>query len=123
MNLSGEPKETAVSREIMPADGSDPAQRNERGFRHVPAYDRQINWQLISHRWTWQRVRIAVIFPSRRSIASVRDFLAGPLNSQLLLDHAPQQADEMCHDLGVCRVFKGIPVSDLEARSRAWVTS
>jgi hypothetical protein len=37
MNVSGEPKETAVSREIMPADGSNPAQRNERGFRHVPA--------------------------------------------------------------------------------------
>ncbi len=29
-------KETAVSREIMPADASSPAQRNERGFRHVP---------------------------------------------------------------------------------------
>src|SRR6516165_9059190 len=41
MNLSGEPKETAVSREIMPADGSNPAQHDERGFRHVPAYDRQ----------------------------------------------------------------------------------
>jgi hypothetical protein len=40
MNVSGEPKETAVSREIMPADGSNPAQRNERGFRHVPAYRR-----------------------------------------------------------------------------------
>jgi len=25
MNASGEPKETAVSREIMPADGSNPA--------------------------------------------------------------------------------------------------
>jgi hypothetical protein len=25
MNVSGEPKETAVSREIMPADGSNPA--------------------------------------------------------------------------------------------------
>jgi len=42
MNLSGEPKETAVSQEIMPADGSNPAQRNKRGFRHVPAYDRQL---------------------------------------------------------------------------------
>jgi len=57
MNVGGEPKETAVSREIMPADGSNPAQR---GVRHVPAYDRQ---QLISHRRAWQRVRIAVIFP------------------------------------------------------------
>ena len=37
MYLSGEPKETAISREIMPADGSNPAQRNERGLRHVPA--------------------------------------------------------------------------------------
>jgi hypothetical protein len=36
-------------------------------------------------------------------------FLAAP---QLRLDHAPQQADEMCHNLGVCRVFKGIPVND-----------
>jgi len=25
MNLSGEPKEAAISREIMPADGSNPA--------------------------------------------------------------------------------------------------
>jgi hypothetical protein len=25
MNVSGEPKETAISREIMPADGSNPA--------------------------------------------------------------------------------------------------
>jgi hypothetical protein len=39
-NLSGEPKETAISREIMPADGS-PAQRMNGDFRHVPAYDRQ----------------------------------------------------------------------------------
>ena len=37
MNLGGEPKETAVSREIMPADGGNPAQGNERGFRHAPA--------------------------------------------------------------------------------------
>jgi hypothetical protein len=28
------------SREIMPADGRKPAERNERGFRHVPAYRR-----------------------------------------------------------------------------------
>jgi hypothetical protein len=34
-------KETAISREIMPADGSsNPAQRNERGLRHVPALRR-----------------------------------------------------------------------------------
>src|SRR6516165_9422732 len=32
MNVGGEPKETAVSREIMPADGSSPAQR---GVRHL----------------------------------------------------------------------------------------
>jgi len=29
----------------------------------------------------------------------------------------------MCHDLGVCRVFKGIAVNDPGARSRTWVTS
>jgi hypothetical protein len=28
ISVSGEPKETAVSREIMPADGSDPALRD-----------------------------------------------------------------------------------------------
>jgi hypothetical protein len=39
-------------------------------------------------------------------------FLAAPLDFQLRLDHAPQQADEMCHNPGVCRVFKGIPVND-----------
>ena len=50
MNLGGEPKETAVSREIMPADGGSPAQR---GVRHVPAYDRH---QLISRRQARQIV-------------------------------------------------------------------
>jgi hypothetical protein len=40
MNLSGEPKRDGNRpREIMPADGSNPAQR-ERGFRHVPAFRR-----------------------------------------------------------------------------------
>ena len=81
MNVGGEPKETAVSREIMPADGSSPAQR---GVRHVPAYDRQ---QLISHRRAWQRVRMAVIFPTPQPDYSVH---VGPLDFQLLLDLAPQ---------------------------------
>jgi hypothetical protein len=36
MNVGGEPKETAISREIMPVDGSSPAQR---GVRYVPADD------------------------------------------------------------------------------------
>jgi len=49
-------------------------------------------------------------------------FLAAPLDFQLRLDHAPQQADEMSR-IGVCSVFKGIPVNDPGARSRAWVTS
>jgi hypothetical protein len=48
--------------------------------------------------------------------------LAAPLDFQLRLDHALQQADQMGH-IGVCRVFKGIPVNDPGARSRAWVTS
>jgi hypothetical protein len=39
-------------------------------------------------------------------------FPAAPLDSQLRLDYAPQQADEMCHNLGVHRDFKGIPVND-----------
>ena len=81
MNVGGEPKETAVSREIMPADGSSPAQR---GVRHVPAYDRQ---QLISHRRAWQRVRVAVTFPPPHLHSSMH---AGPLDIQLLLDLAPQ---------------------------------
>ena len=46
MNVSGEPKETAISREIMPADGSNPCPAKERGFRHVPAYDRQTSHSL-----------------------------------------------------------------------------
>jgi hypothetical protein len=33
-------KETAISREIRPADGSNPAQHNEQGLRHVPALRR-----------------------------------------------------------------------------------
>ena len=78
MNVGGEPKETAVSREIMPADGSNPAQR---GVRHVPAYDRQ---QLISHRRAWQTVKLAVIYQTHPSMH------AGPLDFQLLLDLAPQ---------------------------------
>ena len=36
MNLGGEPKETAVSRENVPADGSNPAQRNEAGISARP---------------------------------------------------------------------------------------
>ena len=75
MNVGGEPKETAVSREIMPADGSIPAQR---GVRHVPTYDRQ---QLISH----QRARQIVIPTTLDS-----SLYAGPLDFQLLLDHVPQ---------------------------------
>jgi hypothetical protein len=47
-------------------------------------------------------------------------FLAAPLDFQLRLDHALQQADEMSH-IGVYRVFKGIPVNDPRARSPAWV--
>jgi len=66
MNVGGEPKETAVSREIMPADGSSPAQR---GVRHVPAYDRQ---QLISHRRAWQTVKLAVIYPTHPSMHADR---------------------------------------------------
>jgi hypothetical protein len=36
MNLSGEPKETAVSREIMPADGSNPASATNGDFGTSP---------------------------------------------------------------------------------------
>jgi len=36
MNLGGEPKETAVSRENVPADGSNPAQSNEAGISARP---------------------------------------------------------------------------------------
>jgi hypothetical protein len=36
MNLSGEPKETAISREITPADGSNPAQRMNGDFGTSP---------------------------------------------------------------------------------------
>ena len=36
MNLGGEPKETAVSRENVPADGNNPAQRNEAGISARP---------------------------------------------------------------------------------------
>jgi hypothetical protein len=39
-------------------------------------------------------------------------FPAALLDTQLRLDHAPQQAGEMCHNLGVCRVFKWMPVND-----------
>jgi hypothetical protein len=35
-NPSGEPKETAISREIMPADGSNPAQRMNGDFGTSP---------------------------------------------------------------------------------------
>ena len=36
MNMSGEPKETAVSRKIMPADGSPSAMNGEFGTSPVP---------------------------------------------------------------------------------------
>src|ERR1700730_505835 len=65
MNVSGEPKETAVSREIT-ADGSNPSAMNG-DFGTSPPYKEgnpQTSRQLISHRRAWQRVRIAVIFPT-----------------------------------------------------------
>jgi hypothetical protein len=59
--------------------------------------------QLISHQQAWQRVRIAVIFPTPQLYCLVED-VSGK-NSDLTMRH---KADEMCHDLGVCCVFKGI---------------
>jgi hypothetical protein len=95
--VSGEPKETAVSREIMPADGLNPADRDERGFRHVPAYRRA----------TLRRVDTAYLAPT--GVAKSKDCcrLSNAATSlpRFTMLHAPQQADEMCHDLGVCRVF------------------
>ena len=87
MNVGVESQKAAVSREIMPADGSNPAQRNGRGFRHVPAYDRQTSRQLISHRRTWQRVRIAVIFPN------IGERLSGR-SARLPLPKSTTRADE-----------------------------
>jgi len=51
-------KKKRQSPEIMPADGSDPAQRNRRGVRHVPAWEGQPQTrpQPIARRPAWQRV-------------------------------------------------------------------
>src|SRR5258708_16691811 len=67
MNVRGEPKEPAVSREIMPADGSNPACAMNGDFGTSPPNGGRPSdeaAQLISHQRAWQRVRIAVIFPS-----------------------------------------------------------
>src|ERR1700730_4889217 len=67
MNVSGEPKETAVSREIMPADGSNPACAMNGDFGTSPPNGGRPSdeaAQVISRQRAWQRVRIAVIFPT-----------------------------------------------------------
>ena len=76
MNVSGEPKETAVSREMMPADGSKlPSAMNGDFGTSPPNGGRPSDEsaQLISHHRAWQRVRIAVIFPTLQLHASFHD--------------------------------------------------
>src|ERR1700721_4545695 len=55
-------KKRRQSREIRPADGSDPALRNQQGFRHVPVLNLQTSRQLIFLQRARQRVRNAVNF-------------------------------------------------------------
>ena len=65
MNVSGEPKETAVSREIMPADGRNlPGAMNGDFGTSPPNGGRPSDEsaQLISHQRASQSVRIAVNF-------------------------------------------------------------
>jgi hypothetical protein len=50
------------------------------------------------------------VFWCRGSIAAIHDVSGSFARLSLRLDHAPQQADEMCH-IGVCCVFKGIVVN------------
>ncbi len=122
MNVSGEPKETAVSeRSCLPTAATLPSAMNGDFGTSPPNGGRPSDEsaQLISHQRAWQRVRIAVIFPTPQ----VHCVVSRCFSQEQRLDHAPQQADEMCHDLGVCRVFKGIAVNDPGAGSRTWVTS
>jgi hypothetical protein len=64
MNLGGEPKETAVSGENMPADGSDPAQRNEAGISARPRLRPSDQSAGYLSPTGAARVRFVVIFPS-----------------------------------------------------------
>jgi hypothetical protein len=84
MNVSGEPKETAVSREIMPADGSNlPSAMNGDFGTSPPNGGRpSASRQLISHQRVRQMVRIAVVFPTPHSIASSRDFPTARLRAR-----------------------------------------
>ena len=62
-NLGGEPKETAVSRENVPADGNNPAQRNEAGISARPPLrpsDQSVTYLSPTGA---ARARLAVIFP------------------------------------------------------------
>jgi hypothetical protein len=122
--LSGEPKETAIPRDqACRRQQPCPAQRTGTSARPRLEGNPQTSRQLISRRRAWQRVRIAVNFPNAATpLLRCTMFLAAPLDFQLRLDRGPQQVDERCH-VGVCRVFIGIPVNELGARSRAWVTS
>jgi len=63
MNLGGEPKETAISRENVPADGNNPAQRNEAGISARPPLrpsDQSVTYLSPTGA---ARARFAVIFP------------------------------------------------------------
>src|SRR6266851_2590116 len=67
MNVSGEPKETAVSeRSCLPTAATLPSAMNgDFGTSpHNGGRPSDESAQLISHQRAWQRVRIAVIFPT-----------------------------------------------------------
>jgi len=70
MSLSGGPKETDISRETMPADGSNFSKYRWTGISAHPrlkaAFPR-CPTQPISHYPAWQRVRITVHFVPTRS--------------------------------------------------------
>src|SRR5215472_4515096 len=63
MNLGGEPKETAVSRENVPADGSNPAQRNEAGISARPPLRPSDQSAAYLSPTGAARARFAVFFP------------------------------------------------------------
>ena len=114
-NMGGEPKETAVSRENVPADGSNPAQCNEAGISahpHLRPSDQSA----------------AYLSPTQVAKSKVRCHLsnaaAQPLRCTIFWAPA---LDFICaatsrrdvHDHSVRGVFKGISASDPGACSWA----
>lgn len=104
-NVGGEPKRDGDLREIMPADSSNPAQRNERGFRHVPPTGARPSEELAAYLSPTGVAKVGIAVSARTTAAPLfrsTRCSSSALATPTVADPSPQQADR----LGVCQ---GIP--------------